>query len=160
MSTPTADAVQRSVEVLVPVEQAWSVFTEEMGSWWPLATHSLGADEGTSPDDVVMEGRLGGSIYEVIGSDRREWGVVAEWDPPTRLAVDWVLGGDVATRWTATFSPTARGTRVELVHAGFDAHGDRAPVLREAYGADGGWTLVLDRFATVVNASPTGRGAT
>jgi hypothetical protein len=60
----------------------------------------------------------------------------------------------------ATFSPTARGTRVELDHAGFDAHGDRAPVLREAYGADGGWTLVLDRFATVVNDSPTGRGAT
>lgn len=154
MSTPTTDAVRKSIEVLVPVERAWAVFTEEMSTWWPLATHSIGADQGSLPDAVVVEGRAGGSIYETVGDDRREWGVVAEWDPPSRIAVDWVVGGAVATRWTATFTPTARGTRVDLVHAGFEAHGDRAAELREAYGSEGGWTLVLDRFAEVVNASP------
>ena len=147
MSTPTTDAVRRSVEVSVPVARAWSVFTEEMGSWWPIATHSIGSEQSTPPDTVVVEGRLGGAIYEVIGTDRREWGFIVEWDPPTRLAVDWVVGNDVATRWSATFTATPEGTRVDLVHTGFDAHGDRAALLHEAYGSEGGWTLVLDRFA-------------
>ena len=70
MSTPTTDAVRKSIEVLVPVERAWAVFTEEMSTWWPLATHSIGADQGSLPDAVVVEGRAGGSIYETVGDDR------------------------------------------------------------------------------------------
>lgn len=66
--------------------------------------------------------------------------------------MDWLVGGIVATRWTATFTPTARGTRVDLEHAGFEAHGDRAAELHRAYGSDDGWTLVLQRFADAANA--------
>lgn len=156
MRAPATDAVRKSVEVLVAVPRAWEVFTEEMGSWWPLATHSLSSDDGPAADGVVVEGRVGGSIYETIGDDRRSWGTVAEWDPPTRIAVDWTVGGGVTTRWTATFTATSSGTRVDLVHGGFDAHGDRASELRRAYGSDDGWTFVLGRFAAVANGGPGG----
>lgn len=146
----TTNEVRRSVEVAVGIDRAWAVFTEEMGTWWPLATHSIGADGGdAAPDGVVVEGRVGGSVYETIGDDRREWGTVAEWEPPRRLAVDWVVGGEVTTRWTATFTATPRGTKVELVHSGFEAHGERAATLVDAYGSDDGWTRVLGRFADV-----------
>jgi hypothetical protein len=148
MSAPTSTdgAVRRSVEVRVPVEVAWRVFTAEMGSWWPLASHSLSAEGGVTPDDVVVEGRVGGAIYEAIGDDRLGWGTVAEWAPPTRLAVDWTVSGDVVTRWTATFTATDAGTRVDLVHDGF-GDGTRGDELRASYGDEQGWTFVLARFA-------------
>jgi uncharacterized protein YndB with AHSA1/START domain len=153
MTSPTTDAVRRSIEVLVPVPRAWAVFTEEMGRWWPLSTHSIGADTDSPPDTVVVEPHLGGSIYEAVGTDRRSWGVIVEWDPPHRLAVDWTVGNDVATRWAATFSPTERGTRVDLVHTGFEAHGLRGDEMRKNYGADEGWVAVLSDFAEVANAT-------
>jgi hypothetical protein len=37
-------------------------------------------------------------------------------------------------------------TRVELVHAGFEAYGDRTAEMVDSYGADDGWTAVLARF--------------
>ncbi len=152
MSTSAPDAVRKSVEVAVPPARAWRVFTEEMGSWWPLATHSIGVEQGTPPDGVVVEGHVGGVIYETLGDERRTWGTVVEWDPPTRLSVEWTVGAGPATRWTATFSATATGTRVDLVHAGFEAHGDRADEMRASYGAEDGWAGVLARFAEAAGA--------
>ena len=38
MPEPTAElAIRKSLIVGVPPETAFRVFTEEMGSWWPLA---------------------------------------------------------------------------------------------------------------------------
>ena len=147
MSTTAANAVRKTVEVAVPPERAWRVFTEQMGSWWPLATHSIGVEHGTPPDGVVVEGHVGGEIYETLGDDRRTWGTIVEWEPPARLSVEWTVGASAATRWTATFSRTATGTRVDLVHVGFEAYGERADEMRRSYGAEDGWANVLTRFA-------------
>jgi uncharacterized protein YndB with AHSA1/START domain len=152
MSTTAARAVRKSVEVRVPVERAWAVFTEQMGSWWPLATHSISLEEGVTPDGIVVEGRVGGVIYETIAGDRRTWGTVTEWEPPRRLSVDWTVGSDVTTRWTATFAATTTGTRLELVHSGFEAHGAREDELRTSYGSEDGWTYVLARFVEAADA--------
>jgi uncharacterized protein YndB with AHSA1/START domain len=154
MSTTATTDVRKSVEVGVAPERAWAVFTEEMGTWWPLATHSISAEGETTPDGIVVEGRVGGTIYETIGEDRRTWGTVVEWDPPTRLSVEWAVTTTATTRWTATFTRTVVGTRVDLVHSGFEAHGDQADEMREAYGAENGWTYVLGLYAAA--ASPSG----
>jgi hypothetical protein len=37
-----ADRVWKVVIVKAPAVVAWRVFTEEMGAWWPLATHKIG----------------------------------------------------------------------------------------------------------------------
>jgi uncharacterized protein YndB with AHSA1/START domain len=153
MTTTTDDAVRRSVDVRAPLEVAWAVFTEQMGSWWPLATHSIAAERDATPDGVVVEGRVGGAIYETLDDDRCTWGTVVEWAPPHRLAVDWVVGNDVTTRWTATFTATPGGTRLDLVHTGFAAHGEREAVVRDAYGHEEGWSLVLGRFADAADAA-------
>lgn len=152
MSTRAAKAVRKTVDVTVPVERAWAVFTEQMGAWWPLATHSVSREHGGTPDGVVVQGRVGGAIYETVADDRLTWGTIAEWDPPRRLSVDWTVSPGVTTQWTATFSPTATGTRVELVHAGFEAHGAREDEMRTSYGSDDGWTYVLARFAEAASA--------
>jgi uncharacterized protein YndB with AHSA1/START domain len=152
MRTTTGKAVVKSVDVQVPIGRAWAVFTEAMGSWWPLATHSISHEQGGVPDGVVVEGHVGGAIYETIGDDRRTWGTIAEWEPPRRLGVDWAVSPGVTTHWTATFSATPSGTRLELVHDGFEAHGARADELRTSYGSEDGWTYVLSRFAEVAAA--------
>jgi uncharacterized protein YndB with AHSA1/START domain len=153
MSTTAQRAVTKSVEVRVPIERAWEVFTQEMGSWWPLATHSISHEHGGVPDGLVVEGRVGGAIYETLADDRLTWGTIAEWEPPRLLRVDWTVGSEVTTQWTATFSATETGTRVELVHTGFEAHGERAEAMRADYGSDDGWTFVLARFAEVAGAT-------
>jgi uncharacterized protein YndB with AHSA1/START domain len=146
VSSDDPQGVHRTIDVAVPVERAWAVFTGEMGEWWPLATHSISAEGDVVPDGLVVEGRVGGEIYETIGDDRRLWGTIAEWEPPRVLGVDWTVGGDVTTRWTATFSAIPTGTRVALDHVGFGAHGEREATVRDGYGSEGGWTLVLDAF--------------
>ena len=46
--------------------------------------------------------------------------------------------------------PEAEGTRLTLVHTGWEALGDAAAEARQGY--DGGWAGVLDRYVTYLNA--------
>jgi len=62
MPESTAElAIRKSLTVGVPVETAFRVFTEEMGSWWPLASKSVSQEEA---ETVVVEARVGGRVYE------------------------------------------------------------------------------------------------
>lgn len=153
--TTATDIVTKSVHVRVPVDVAWRVFTEEMHRWWPLATHSLAAEHDATPDAMVLEGRVGGRLYETLGGDQRTWGTIMTWDPPSELAVDWTVHADaeLATRWTATFSPEDGGTRVDLVHVGFAALGADAERTRASYGGDDGWTAVLAAYVIAADVS-------
>jgi hypothetical protein len=36
------NSVRKFVSVQAPREVAWRVFTEQMGTWWPLATYKIG----------------------------------------------------------------------------------------------------------------------
>ena len=45
--------------------------------------HSIGVEHGTPPDGIVVEGHVGGVIYETLGDDRRTWGTIVEWEPPS-----------------------------------------------------------------------------
>jgi hypothetical protein len=38
----SVEAVRKSLVVNCDVERAFEVFTREIGSWWPLDTHSIG----------------------------------------------------------------------------------------------------------------------
>ena len=47
-STPApVPPVLRSAQVARPLEEAFEVFTQQIGAWWPLPTHGIfGADAG------------------------------------------------------------------------------------------------------------------
>ena len=70
-----------------------------------------------------MEPRVGGHVIETRpdGTDA-PWASVTAWEPGRRFALDWHLGRDEteATRLDVTFTGTEAGTRVDLVHDGFD----------------------------------------
>jgi uncharacterized protein YndB with AHSA1/START domain len=156
MSTaPTIPAINGKVSVGVPVDQAFRVFTDSFNTWWPPEYHIGQADIA----EAILEPREGGRWYErgVDGSECN-WGRVLAWEPPHRLVVTWQINGEwqydpdpehaseVEVRFTAD-GPDR--TTVELEHR----HLDRlvgGQAMREAIGGAGGWTSVLERYATAV----------
>jgi uncharacterized protein YndB with AHSA1/START domain len=145
-------AVRQSVVVQAPPERAFDVFTSQMKTWWPLATHSIGSAPMV---DAVIEPRAGGRWFE-RGEDGSEcdWGRVLVWERPHQLVLTWQLTGDyrfdpeLHTEVEVRFEPVdANSTRVELEHRGLDAYGERTAEMRDTFGSDGGWAGLLRRFA-------------
>ncbi len=70
MTTQTSNtAVHTSIVVEASVERAFSVFTDDIGSWWPPTHHILEAELA----EMVFEPYEGGHIYDrgVDGSECR-----------------------------------------------------------------------------------------
>jgi uncharacterized protein YndB with AHSA1/START domain len=137
--------LERSVRVSWPVDRAFRRFTEEIGSWWPLRTHSVG--QGNA-ETVVMEGRVGGRILERIrGGGEAHWGTVTAWEPPSRVAFTWHPGQtpESAGAIEVRFRAEGDGTRLELTHSGWEKFGTMAAKARRGYGV--GWRYVLDHWA-------------
>ena len=134
-------------EIVVPAgpDVAFRVFVEQIGRWWPLEQLSVfgaAATVGFEEGDIVETGPQG---------QRSVWGSVTTWCPGDEVAFTWHPGRDAggASHVTVTFRPTDDGTLVSLVHGGWDAFADPAAARAEY---DGGWAMVLDRYAAAAVA--------
>ncbi len=133
--------VRKTLTVGLAPEQAFQLFTAGVGRWWPLAAHSVGK---SSAETAVLEGRVGGRIYERHRDGKTVvWGHVRLWEPPRRIVYSWHpgRGEDTAQEVELRFTPEGTGTRVELEHRGWDVLGKDAQETREDY--DKGWNFVL-----------------
>jgi uncharacterized protein YndB with AHSA1/START domain len=146
MAETAADiAIRKSVDVAASVEDAFRVFTERAGSWWPLTTKSVGQEDAV---DLVFEPGVDGRVYERLRSgDEHDWGGILAWEPPHRLVFTWHPGRDPETSQEVEvrFSPTDEGARIELEHRGWERVVATADEFPEHY--DSGWDEVLGRFA-------------
>src|SRR4051812_5029576 len=148
-----ATSVQKSIVVNAPVERAFTIFTDQMGSWWPPDMPILDAPLAK----MVFEPRAGGRIYDV-GTDGSEcqWSRVLAYEPPARVVISW----DISLQWQIETNPertseveirfTAEGenrTRVDLEHRNLDRHGDGWERMRTAVGSPNGWNKGLAAFA-------------
>jgi uncharacterized protein YndB with AHSA1/START domain len=148
-----AATVQESIVVEAPIERAFSVFAEDIGSWWPEDHHLL---EGELAE-MVFEPRVGGHVYDraTDGSECR-WARVLAYDPPNRLAFSW----DISLAWKLESDPDKTSevevrfipegperTRVELEHRHIERHGDGWEQMRNAVGSPDGWRKGLEAFA-------------
>jgi uncharacterized protein YndB with AHSA1/START domain len=146
-------AVTTSIVVDAPADQAFAVFTEDIGSWWPADHHILQAPLAS----MVFEPRVGGHVYDV-GTDGSEchWARVLAYEPPTRVVFSW----DISLQWQVETDPARTSevevrfvpegehrTRVELEHRHIDRHGDGWEGLRDAVGSPEGWGSGLQWFA-------------
>jgi len=144
-SQATGQTVRKSVVVAVPPERAFKGFTEGIGGWWPLGSHSFG---GERSQGAVLEGRRGGRLYERhADGGEADWGEVLEWEPPGYVAFSWTITRP-ATEVRVRFSPEGDGTRVELEHLGWEAFGAEGEGPRQSY--ESGWDLVLGRYTEAV----------
>jgi Activator of Hsp90 ATPase homolog 1-like protein len=138
--------VTKSVSVNRTPEEAFRIYTEGIATWWPLDTHSPSGKAET----VVIEPREGGRLYErTTDGEEVEWGEILVWDPPRRLVHSWHLGRREATEVELRFSPEGEGTLVELIHRGWESHGEHAAAVRASY--DSGWDYVFgERYGSAL----------
>jgi uncharacterized protein YndB with AHSA1/START domain len=155
--------VRKSVRVAAPIERAFSVFVEQMETWWP-ATHHIGK---TPFEAIFVEPRVGGRWYERNAEGELcDWGKVLAWDPPHRVTFSWHVGpghdqpdwvcdpdpakaSEVEIRFTAD-GPSA--TLVELEHSKLDRHGDGWEQLRGVFESPGAWEGILAMYAKAVES--------
>ena len=157
MSTQASDTfVRNSIVVEAPIERAFSVFTDDFGSFKPPEHNLLQVDIA----ETVFETHVGGNIYDrgVDGSECR-WARVLAFEPPDRVVFSW----DISPHWQIEtdqdktsevevrfIAEAPDRTRVELEHRNLDRHGEGWEGVREGVYGDQGWPLYLQRFAEVV----------
>lgn len=141
----SVEPVRKSVTVPAAPQRAFELFTAHIYQWWPLATHSVGAEHAVG---VVFGEGAGAAIVETMADGSTAvWGTVTRWEPPHRVAFTWHPGAAEAeaTRVEVTFTQSGPGsTVVRLVHSGWERRPDSASA-RENY--DSGWEPVIGRFA-------------
>jgi uncharacterized protein YndB with AHSA1/START domain len=142
------EPIRRSIVVHCSVEHAFSVFTQQMSSWWPLDTHSRAVDEelpGVTAVGVEVEPRAGGQVLERLSSGQRlSWGRILVWDPPARLVIAWKPNKKPLppTELELSFRTEGAGTRVLLEHRGWERLGDSGEKIRAGYVE--GWPKLFD----------------
>src|SRR5688572_7370054 len=155
MTQETSEVVRRQVVVGVPIEQAFTQFTERLGDFKPREHNLLRVPIA----ETVLEPRVGGHILD-RGSDASEcrWARILSYEPPSRVAFSWDIGptwqletdpanaSEVEVRW---FAEAPDRTRVELEHRHLDRHGPGWEAVRDGIADDAGWTLYLDRYAAL-----------
>jgi len=157
MTTQTAEtSVRTSIVVEAPVDRAFSVFTEDFGSFKPREHNMLGVDIA----ETVFEPRVGGHLYDrgVDGSECR-WARVLAYEPPNRVVFSW----DISPQWRIEtdlektsevevrfVSEAPERTRVDLEHRNLERHGEGWEAVRDGVAAGDGWPLYLQTFAEVV----------
>ncbi|GAA4771835.1 SRPBCC domain-containing protein [Microbacterium gilvum] len=132
--------LRRQIVVAAPPDDAWRLFVDDIGRWWPLASHGcFGADASLA--------RAGGQLVETSPTgERAVWGTITEERRPERIAFTWHpgRGPEKASAVLVEFTSCGDGTLVTLVHTGWEAHAD--PVAARAEYAVG-WMAVLGHYA-------------
>lgn len=152
------NSVRKVVTVQAAPEIAWRVFTEKMGTWWPLAVYKIGKAKAV---DAVVEPYVGGRWYE-CGDDGStcDWGRVLSWEPPSRLVLSWdisadwqpdpALNSEIEVRFIASGN---NATRVEFEHRRLDRYGARRDEMRRIFETEGDWGRLLASFARETESS-------
>lgn len=123
--------------------QAFALWTARTSLWWPIG-HSVSAAPGLR---VTFEPGRGGRIFERTPAGvEHDWGEILAWDPPHRLRYLWHLRRDRrdATEVDITFAPDGAGTRVTIVHSGWERLGDDGSAWRDRNRQ--GWDGLLPHF--------------
>lgn len=151
----TIAPIQRSVEVPLAPEHAFTRFTEKMGVWWPVdLTWS-----GDGLEGIGIEPGVGGRAWERGPAGRTlVWGRVLAWEPPHRLVLAWLISPNreviadpaQASEIEVRFDPIGPArTRVMVEHRGFERHGADGAGYREAMAMPQGWDRILTAYADV-----------
>jgi uncharacterized protein YciI/uncharacterized protein YndB with AHSA1/START domain len=144
----TMPPIRRAVIVDAPLANAFAVFTDEFGVWWPVDNFSVFGAGGSVGIDA-------GEIVEVSASgEKAHWGSITEWEPPHRLAFTWHAGQPAdspSSRVEVRFTDLDDQTLVVLEHSGWEVYDDPEGA-RANYG--NGWPTVIATYAETLADQP------
>ncbi|MFL6099274.1 MAG: SRPBCC domain-containing protein [Actinomycetales bacterium] len=144
-----SEPLRLAFDVACAPEHAFSVWTTQIGSWWPR-DHTLSG----APEAIVLERGVGGRIFERTSDGvEHDWGQVTVWEPPQTLGYLWHIGRqrDQATEVQIQFVPSGAGaTRVEIEHRGWERLGTEG----EQYRTQNvnGWQTLVPHFTAAATA--------
>ncbi|WP_114286630.1 SRPBCC domain-containing protein [Candidatus Halocynthiibacter alkanivorans] len=144
------DPLINSIEVPCDQQKAFTIFIEQMTTWWPLDKFTTSAMGGAPAKEIRVDARAGGAIIEV-GADDTEtlYGNIEAYDPYGFLSMWFHFGppGVEITERTLvelTFETIdANNTRVELRQSNWEALGDMAADIRGGY--EFGWKMIFEQ---------------
>ena len=145
------EPLRLSFDVDAPQDHAFDTWTRAIDRWWPADhTHT-----GRSDLTIVLEGRVGGRIFERTPDGQEwDWGEVTAWEPPARLAYLWHLKRDraEATEVEIRFVSLADdATRVDIEHRGWEVLGAEGQTWRDRNM--GGWATLLPHYERAVSTA-------
>jgi len=158
MTAMRRPAIYASTLVRSDAEHTFDVFIRTIAAWWPVRQVSAGGDRVRA---VTVEPHEGGRVYETWDDGTtKEWGEILAWQPPHRFTMTW-RSTPIPTEIELGFTQIGPAlTRVTVEHRGWEKLTEQQ--LREDCSAPGGystgsydhgWKLVLESFASSVEAS-------
>jgi uncharacterized protein YndB with AHSA1/START domain len=137
------EPIRLSTTVRRPVAEAFHLFTEGIGEWWPSSHgYSFG---GSRLKEVRLEPVAGGRLYELYTDGQEfEVGRVIACEPPRRIVFTWKGRWSEPTEVEVRFIPEGSTTRVDLEHRGWERLGASAQESRTSYL--NGWPTVLRHY--------------
>jgi uncharacterized protein YndB with AHSA1/START domain len=155
LSRQSIEPVRKERRLPVPAEEAFRLFTEGMGRWWPLATHSIAGDDAAG---IRFEKRTGGQVVELTtDGTEHSWADVLTWEPPDRLVLSWHPTVEIVASSTidVRFEAVPGGCLLQLEHRDWEAFGERLGTELRA-GYDPGWDVVLAPYEAHAKAGAAG----
>src|SRR6266571_9439049 len=123
----TMKPIRRTATVRPDPEGAFELFTERMGSWWPVDAYSRAVSEFADGDVQVarleLQAHLGGSLLEHVSDGRTlPWAEITAWHPPHHVLMAWRPHSmpEPPTEVEVTFTARRGGTLVEVDHRGWE----------------------------------------
>src|SRR5262245_47261466 len=143
------NGIHKTFFVPWPPQEAFHLFANCIGDWWPLDTHTLAKTEkGEHSISVTIEPHTGARCYEVLsdGHTQIDWGEVLRYVSGQFITLSWQLGRPIeqATEVEVVFSPAGAQTKIDLLHRHWEKFGSEAEAMQKKYEA--GWDFVLARF--------------
>ena len=146
--------IRRQVLLGCPPDRAQRLWTDEIGTWWPLEEHSCHGAGGSVAIELDATGT--GQIVETgAGGERATWGAITELSPET-LAFTWHPGElpDRATRVTLSFTEVGTAaTLLTLTHTGWEILEDPEGT-RAGHATD--WELEIAALTALLPANQPG----
>lgn len=142
------DPIVTITEVPCSQEKAFSVFVNDMPTWWPLDKRSMSMHSGNPAKSLRIEARQGGQIVETAHDNAEHlWGTITSYDPYDLVSMRFHMGlpPETASLVEVRFVAIAENrTKVELTQSDWEAFGDMAEMMRGGYGSS--WGLILEPY--------------
>lgn len=149
----TAEIVVVNRRVGTPADRAFSVFVDELHTWWPR-DYTWAKDD---LDHIGIEAKLGGRAFERDkAAGMSTWGTVLSMKRPEHIVLAWQIRADrtpepseasssrVDARFVAVDPQT---TDVVIVHRDFPRHGEGWQAYRAQMAGKQGWPRLIEAYA-------------